>query len=195
MKTFMAAVDKLGAERSSAIRGRVDPQSLRSIELAGSLSWLPIDINVAVTGAVMTELSPEDSKAFFRDMVLDNFETPLFAGLIRASIRLLGLEPKAMAKMIGRIVGIMFRDNGEWSTSGRRHDHAILSIRGLAPACRNQMWVDSVQHCLSAFHPFVKVSGDVMLSHLDLVAGDVDFEIRWAVAVDSPHSPTPTPPP
>lgn len=179
MKTFVAAVDRLPADRASAIRGRVDPQWLRRIETAGSLQWLPLDYNAAVTDAVMIELSSAEAERFFCQMILDNFDTPLFATLVRASIRLLGLDPAAMAKMITRVVHIMFRENGTWNVKAVASEHAVVSIRGLALPCRTEHWITSAQYCLTSFHPFVQLPGEVTRDHVDISAGSVDFSLRW----------------
>ncbi len=191
MKTFVSAVDRLPADQASAVRGRVDPQWLRRIELAGSLQWLPLEINAAVTDAVMIELTDAQAERFFCQMVLDNFDTPLFASLVRASIRLLGLDPTAMAKMISRVVNIMFRDNGTWSVRSVGSQHAMVSIRGLAAPCRTVYWLTSAQYCLTSFHPFVQLPGEVTRDRFDPAGGSADFSLRWVARTNAGASPPP----
>lgn len=180
MKSFLEQVDGLGPDRAQAVRARVAPELLRKIEIAGPLAWLPLDTNTELTRAVMETLDAPDRAAFFQQLVLGSFETPLFRGFINATVRLLGLDPGKLVGVIGRVFEIMFRDAGRWSVVDRTQGGAILRVDDLAPGMRTTWWCESLQLSLTALHAFTNTQGKVQILAERMSTGTVDFQLSWS---------------
>lgn len=179
MKTFVDAVDALGPQRAGDIRGRVGPDLIGAIDRAGALSWIPLACNTAFTFAVVDVLGDAHAERFFQRLMLDSLETPLFDGFIKATVRVLGLDPGALVRVVGRIFGVMFRASGDWRVVDRTANGAVLRVEGLATACRTQTWVRTVQWSLSALFPFTQREGRIEMRTEALESGTVDYVLSW----------------
>lgn len=179
MKSYLETLDRLGELESSLVRGRVGDSCIATIEEASSLAWIPIETNVALTEAVCELLPLERREHFFRRLILDSLETPLFATFVKSSVRLLGLDPASLVRVIGRVFNIMFRDAGTWRVHGRRSNEVILSVEGLPEACTQPFWLESVRCSLGALFDFVDRVGDVDLIELEPERGAASFWLTW----------------
>ena len=111
--------------------------------------------------------------------MLRSFETPLFEGFIKATVRVIGLDPGSLVRVIGRVFNIMFRDSGEWRVLDRTGSSAVLRVDGLPDPCLSETWVDSARCSVSALFAFTDREGEVVVETLDRPTGTVVYRLTW----------------
>lgn len=113
MKDIAAALGRLGGggERVRA----ADPELIREIEDAPRSAWLPVSMNVRWVAAVETAHGWPHALEFLAARVKEQFGNPLFRSFVEGGVRVLGLEPGSLVRLLPRGLSIVFRDCGEWS--------------------------------------------------------------------------------
>jgi hypothetical protein len=184
MKSLLAAVDALAA-RGQAIRARIRPEELEIVAQASGADWLPLGCNVSLTRAVHAEIGQRAFEAFFREHTLRSFEGPLLGPLVKALVRMVGVDPASWAGWLPRAWGFIFRGCGTWAVEQTGKGRVRAWLERSPPICvLDEVWIPSVAACLGALVDVNHAVGGVEVISIDRASGVAVFEMRWRVPKD-----------
>lgn len=171
----------LSPHQHTAIRRRTGA-AWEQICLAPGVSWIDEDPFNALTGAIREELGAAGSQEFFRLHGRRVVQSVLFQRLFEGAVRLIGLSPHSMLKMVPRGRNSVVRNGGEMTYKwvDPRTAHLILrnfpsspyrsGTRVLLLSGSFLGMVDLAGHSASA---------NVALQDVDIKAGHSTFVVSW----------------
>ena len=180
MKTFVAFLDARDPLVAPRVHARVPAELRHHVSATTALGWMPAEVNTEYTRAVYDQLGEPAAESFFHDIVLESMKTPLFEGMATAFIRLVGLDPAALARGVGKITNVMFKDAGTWTVADRTSRGALVRVENAPPLMLEDPWPRSARASVSAvFHIARKPAGTCKLARIDHQRGLIEFELRW----------------
>lgn len=181
MQTFLQRVDQLPEVDRNRIRGALGEAACAAIEQAHALTWLPFDYNLSLTRAVGQTLGPRRTDLFFREVMLDAFQSPLLKTLVDSVVRLLGTDTGVFLGWVSKAFELMFKNVGSWEVVERDSESASLQVTGLPPeALDDTIWLASVASSLSSLFELAKVQGATTMRTVDRERAQVIYRLRWA---------------
>ncbi|HTN53651.1 MAG TPA: hypothetical protein VML50_14675 [Anaeromyxobacter sp.] len=179
LKSLLTAVDALAC--APAVRAHVGAAVLGATEGASGIDWLPLEHDLAFTGAIYQVLPAAEADAFFRAHTSASFEGPLLRTMVDTAVRLFGLDPGSWARWVPKGWSMIFRGTGEWSVGAIRPGEARLGLAALPDeAIAHAHWLRSVARSLDALCDLARCTGGMELAAVDLAARRADFVLRWA---------------
>jgi len=178
MKDVAEALSRLGAQ-GAAVRA-ADEALFRELEASPRAAWLPVSMNVRWVEAVCRAFGWPAALDFLAARVSEQFGNPLFRSFVEGGIRLFGLNPGALLRLIPRGLAIVFRDCGEWTAV--RTSETSMELRGAAlpsELAAHPHWVESIGAGAIAMLALCRTSGDVRLAEHDARLGRAVIEVRW----------------
>src|SRR6185437_6112613 len=145
LKQCLAGIDSVDPEQARTMRALVPSHVLAQVEEASRLDWMPIELNVAFTDAVLHVLGPELSRAHWRRESARMLESPIMRPIVQGLTSLLKTTPEKLLSFLPRSWGLIYRDVDvevlPAGPSSRR-----LVFRGLPPSVAGSLsWRHS--HC------------------------------------------------
>lgn len=102
-RAVLSAIDELlEPEQRQRILERAPKDEVARIREAGRLGWVPAATLHALNLAVVAELGPAGYREFFRRQTLQQVELPIFAAMFRGAMRVFGVEPTGLLRLLGR---------------------------------------------------------------------------------------------
>ena len=179
MKTFLQTVERLESHARREVLDRFGNHSVLVVETAGPTAWLPAQLNVDLTHAVVDVLGPSESELFFRNMLSVVYDTSLFSGFVRGVVRLMGRDPGAYLKWIAKGYGLAFKDAGTWLVAERGDGHAVLELADLPPPFEgDEVWLSTVAASMGSLLDLAQKRGDSWLELLE--DGRARIMLRWS---------------
>jgi hypothetical protein len=181
MRDIVASLAKLEGV-GAALRG-ADPELFEAIEAAPRSAWLPVALNVRWVEGVERQLGWPAGLEFLAARVGDQLENPLFRSFVQGGIRLFGLDPGALVRLIPRGLSIVFRDCGVWCAV--RTSPTSIELRAselpkeLAAHAR---WIESIGAGALAMFTLCGVSGRARLAEHRAATGEAVLEASWRAA-------------
>lgn len=165
MKHFIEVLEKGRDPRHGEILASISPETLRVVDDAMRIDWLPIEVNFEATRAVTRALGVHAGEHFFYRMYAELFDGPIFSALMRG-IRAMGAtSPGAYLKHGGRGYVMVFRGVGHIEV-GQREPNAI-----------HYDFHDLPVECFEPELSWVRYSGATYLSAFDFTDTRGDMEI------------------
>ncbi len=181
MRDFADSLARLGAD-GERLRA-ADPELFREIAEAPRSAWLPIALNLRWVEAAERVFGWPNALEFLAARVQDQFANPLFRTFVEGGVRLLGLDPGALVRLIPRGLGITFRDCGQWSAVRTSEASVELRAVGLPEAlAEHERWVESIGAGALAMFAVCRVTGRSRLLEKRAAAGCAVIEARWDAA-------------
>jgi hypothetical protein len=178
LKLVLAAVDRQPSRQ--AIRDRMGPTLVSTIEEATGFDWLPVAHDVAMARSLDEVLGPAGLATFNREMMLQSFRGPLLVVLAEIATRFLGLDAGAWASWVPKGWALMFQGCGRWTVVRHGEGEATLTVVDLPPECvSDAVWPRSVASSLSGIIPAVGAEGTVELERIDPRLGTAVYTMRW----------------
>lgn len=164
--------------RDRALRD-VPPAVLESLARAGRLKWIPIDHHAALLDGVRDALGAE-YVGFYRQMVVGNLEDGVLQGLAAAGLRLFGVGPEAMMKMLPRAFALVLRDCGSFEFESRGAGQGtIVELHGLPPRLRTRdTYALTIQAVLEACYVIGRRAGTCELDASRLHEGVLRYPMK-----------------
>jgi hypothetical protein len=179
MKDVVAALARLGPE-GERMRAAV-PELMRTVEEAPRGAWLRIGLNLRGVEAAERAYGWDGALAFLAARVREELAAPTLRGLVEGGVRLLGLEPGALVRLVPRGLAITFRDCGAWSAVRTSECSIELRASGLPKELAAQArWIESVGAAPLAMFDVCEVEGSMHLAEHRPARGSVVIEARWA---------------
>ncbi len=186
MKNVLAGLERFGGE-GAKIRATLDDGTLTSIECAGPLAWLPIDVHLELCHRVVETLGPERFQLFIRDLMRRAYEESSLHRLFHTALGILGFDPGSLARFVPRGYDLLFRRCGHWRVEriGEAFDGteavSTLMLEQLPKCCvEDRVWVDSVACSLNALLVLAEAEGSVDVDAINEDAGYVRYRLSWA---------------
>jgi hypothetical protein len=180
MQTFLVQADATPG-LGPALREHLGADEVRGIEAAPGVSWLPIGVNLRVTHAVMGLLGDDATRAYFRGLMLLDFEKPFLAPVVSLATGLFGMDVGGFVKLIPRGFGQVFADVAELTPGAGGAGQARLDFTGVAPELLGDAgrWARSVAYSFDALFVVAKREGTVEVDAFDSAARRIGYAFRW----------------
>lgn len=178
MKNVAAALGRLGAEGAAVLAA--DAALFAQIEEVPRSAWLPVDLNVRWVEATAHVFGWPQALDFLAARVSDQFESPLFRSFVQGGIRVLGLDPGALVRLIPRGLTLVFRDCGEWTAARTSASSSELRVKGLPAAlAREGRWIESIGGSALAMLRLSRTPGRVWLAEHHAGRGEAVIAATW----------------
>ncbi|HEY8119981.1 MAG TPA: hypothetical protein VII78_01585 [Myxococcota bacterium] len=181
MRALSVSLARLGAagERVRA----ADPELFRIVAEAPRSGWLPVALNMRWVQAVAHVYGWPDALDFLAARVLDQFANPLYRGLVHGGVRLLGLDPGLLVRIVPRGLSVTFRDCGAWTAVRTSRSSVELRASELPKEIASHArWLESIGAGALAMFAVCRVQGRVRLAEHRPEAGSAVVEARWDAA-------------
>lgn len=162
------------------VLGCMRPGSLRRIRGAGSLDWLPLELDLELVEAVADVLGPEVDRERARLCVRACFDTPLLRPFVAGIELLFGLEPAALIGAVPRAWHVLYRD------AGRIHYEIVPGLQRVliyeqipASVLTNHLYLEAIAGALESLFDVCKVDGSVELAEVDEHRGRAELHCYW----------------
>lgn len=176
----LSDLSTLGVEEEERIRKQLAPGTVRRIEDAGALEWIPVALDVELTRAMFLVMGREKARRYFRDNLRQAAEGPILHSFVQAALRLFGMTPAAMVKITPRGWKQLFRDCGEFEAEIPGDGEAILHWRELPPVITDSRpWVDGVVGSFEAMFDICETTGTIDLHRDGIEDGYLKMHYRW----------------
>lgn len=178
LKADLEVLHEIWPDRVERIRARLRPETLRAIESATRLDWMPFAVDLEVVEAVHAEGGEAGTREWSRRALLRTARAPLLKPLVDGAVRLFGLEPGGVLRFAPRVWGTIFRHCGEMEvTAGERE--ARVSLLRLPPPVRHHPFLVSIAGAVEAVCEICRVTGQVDFEPREPGSDRADFSLRW----------------
>jgi hypothetical protein len=177
LKEDLLALVALGEDRASLIMAALPHRDLRRIEQAAPGDWLPIELMVSLCRAVHAVAGDAGVHAWRRAALRRSFESSLFRPILDATVRMLGLTPAALLRLVPVFWGSSYREAGHVAVELSPPQAAAVRLIALPEPMRERAVLVSLAGGLEAFLETVGCTGEVRL--VEPVEGDVVITASW----------------
>jgi len=152
---------------------------LEAIASAGRLEWIPIEHHVALLDGAHDALGDRYVE-FYRRMVVDNLKDGMLSSLVSGGIRLFGIGPDTLVKVLPRAFATMARGCGELRFERlAANAGTLVELRGLPPALRQRdTYGLTIQAVLEACYAIGRRTGSCELDTTSLRAGVLRYHMK-----------------
>lgn len=179
-KSNLSSLSRLGADAERRVRAAIRPDTLDAIEGASRVEWLPVELDVEVTEAIERALGAEACRQWAREGLRISMETPLLRPVVDGVVRLFGLSPEHLFRVVPRGIGQVYRSVGEMRFISRGPGEvALVWERLAAPVVPSVPFFDGTAGAFEAVFDITKRSGSVTLEEHDVDARRVTFRCCW----------------
>jgi hypothetical protein len=178
LKEDVAALAWLGPGPCAEVRRRMSPETLRRIEDASRVDWLPHAMVLEMVGHIRDVAGEEAVRGWSRAAVNGAMQGSLYRPFLEGVVAVFGLSPGSACKILPKAYGAALRDCGELHLRQVGPDFARLELLGLPLAARDRTWLVSVAGGFEVVFDACHVDGRVEL-HFEGPHADPRFEARW----------------
>jgi hypothetical protein len=170
----------LDAGVAQQVRERLKPDTLRTIEEASPISWLPVQTDVELTDCFFEIAGPGRATRAFRENMANSLHKPLLRPLVEGALGIFGRNPVKLMRWVPKGWSLIYRDCGEMKFAGSSEGEARIELEGLPQAIAgSRTYLTGTASTILAFVDFLDVTGQVVLEGPDPATGSAAFEIRW----------------
>lgn len=154
---------------------------LAAIEEAGRLAWIDAAIFDAFNAACLAELGEDRYVAFWHAHALSQMDSPMFGKLFSGAIRVFGITPRGLFKVLGQAWTLTTKGYGQVSTVVESDTRVRVSLIGLPAHGRLSTVALSMQGSLGALLETAKTTGRIEVDASGLESeGRVDYDVDWS---------------
>jgi hypothetical protein len=163
LKENLFALLVLGNDAASRILADLPPQHLRRIEQASRADWLPIEIELTLTRAIRSEVGDEGLRQWSSAALKRSLDSSLFRPLLDTAVRLFGLSPLGLFKMVPQGWKRAFRGAGELTVQPEGPGAVLVELVGLPAELQDRSFVLTIGTSLYALLDACKVTGSIQV--------------------------------
>jgi hypothetical protein len=180
VRSSLETVDRIDAGLGARVRARLAPETVRTLEEASSVSYVPVSLDVEVTECLFAEAGAERACEVMRENLSLTFESPLLAALVSGALRLLGRSPARVLGWSAKFWSQLYRDAGTLSYFPETTSSGRLELRDL-PEClvASRNYLIGMAAALGAAFELLGVEGDAQLGRVDAAARRADIQLSW----------------
>ncbi len=160
-KRGVKALSAVSADERERILSAVRVETLQAIERDVDVGWVPLRVNADFTESVYRVLGAGGTRAYGRRVGNSSFDTPILRGIMDTTIRLLGIGPKGLFKVMRRSWSAVYRNCGEVDVVAATGNEVRLLLRDPPPLMRAASYLESIGGGLEATFDFCAVEGAV----------------------------------
>jgi len=178
LKEDLAALASLGPELERRVRARASTQTLRAIEDATRVDWLPIELNVDLAEAVFAEAGEARTRAWARasfQLSLNAFFKPL----LETVLRLFDPTPHRIYGLVPRAWPAVYRNAGTATVEERDAAEARITVQDLPFALMNDAFLRAVAGTFECVLELAKVDGRVEVLPWEAGARSSTWSATW----------------
>ena len=180
VQSTLDAADRADAGLGTRLRARLKPETLRVVEDAASIAFLPIAVDVEVTECLFAEAGEARAREVMHSNLSSTFEAPILSSLVSAAMRLLGRDPSRLFRWSPKVWSQLYREAGELRWFGDAPGAGRLVYEGLPPAVvASRPYLIGVEAALGACFELMGVEGEVQLGEVDGTRGRVVYRLGW----------------
>ena len=183
LKEDLRALEALGARPAARIRASLKPDSLRAIEEATRIDYLPLAYNIEMADAVYAQASGAGSRLWARTSLLSSLGG-LFQPLFEAATALFHPAPPLFYKYIPRGWLLSYRGCGEFSVEEPSPGRTLLIGNGLAPAMFCDSYLTAVCGTFEAVFSLTEFAGGANCVSQDKDRLSATWEAEWRPLTD-----------
>ena len=168
----------LGSGVEAAVVDALGPDTMEEIERTTRIGWLPVEVDVVMSNAVLMKAGRDATVAWVRATLEATFASPLYANFVGPTLRLFGFGPEGMLKMAPRLLGQTYRDLGRLEVLGTTPGERCVRLTG-GPGIivDDDMYLWGLGECIRAALLVVDVRGEA--EHRRVGPGHAEWHIRW----------------
>lgn len=162
LKEDLEALAELGPELEERIRSRISPLTLRTIEDATRVDWLPVELNAELAEAVFDEGGDAKTRAWARA----SFRLSLgafFKPLLETVMRLFDPTPHRIYTFVPRAWPAVYRCAGAASVAEHGPLESRITLTDLPPALMRNAFLRAVGGTFESALELAHVEGRVTL--------------------------------
>jgi hypothetical protein len=179
LKEDVAALAWLGPGSCAEVLRRMSPETLRCIEDASRVDWLPHAMVLEMVGHIRDVAGEEAVRGWSRAAVNAAMKGSLFRPFLEGVVAVFGLSPGLACKVLPKAYSAALKDCGELHLRQVGPDSARLELLGLPPGTRDRTWLVSVAGGFEVVFDACHVDGRVELDFTGPHA-DPRFDARWS---------------
>jgi hypothetical protein len=131
---FFGFLDEFEAGLQGQVRGRVSPEYLRTVLGAPPASFVPLALTCEGVDAAVALLPPERALDLWSRLFVRRYvETPIVGGLLEMWIRLFGLSPASLVRMVPRAFAGNYRHFASVRVGELGRSRAVLAFGEVTP--------------------------------------------------------------
>jgi hypothetical protein len=180
IQSNLASVEILGAGEAHRVRHALGDSRVATIEQAGRMEWLPLEIDVALTDAVGEVVGMDGVRRWARTSIQQSLDGPLLGPLRDGAVRLFGLAPAKILKWAPRAWSHVYKNAGTLRFLEPEDAEARVELhhRDPPPDFRDSKAVlESVAASFAAIFDLCHVTGEAEIASVDKTR--VVFQLRW----------------
>ncbi len=176
----------IGAEPEpwrSKFREALPREVFAAIEEAGRFEWLPAQLHVQMSDALLEAFGPQRAHDYYRRAMSASVRGPVLGPLFRTGSKLLGLKVPTFLRWASHGWSASFKDTGTLAGEVLAPGHGRLIYAGLPSFCTaSKAWVESAQGSAYGVLDMVQSKGVVRLDTSNLARGGFQLELEWSDA-------------
>jgi hypothetical protein len=180
LKQSLAGIEGLAADQAREARALIPPHVIEQVEHASRIDWLPMELNVAFTDAVLRVLGPEASRAHWRRESAKLVDSPIMRPVVQGLTSLLKTTPEQLLAFVPRSWGLVYRNvDVQMLPAGPTSRRMVM--RALPPSVAGSAsWRHS--HCAAMEVIFLvgHISGTMETESFDAARGEVVVLASWS---------------
>lgn len=174
----LAAVESDPRVGPSVLAG-VSPEHLAAIRTAGRLSWVPAVALISLHKSYAQHAGEGAFVDLWRRQTIESVDTPLFGPLFQSAIRLFGVNPGALVRLLGQTWGVSTRGVGEvrFVLEGQGGQ---VRMDSLLPPCRERVVGLCMHGVIRAIYDLTDHRGEIVADDSSLeTSGIFDLRLTW----------------
>jgi len=179
LKEDLEAFRVLGPRAEARARDRLKPESVRAIDEASRVEFLPVALKAELAGAVFAEAGEEGGRSWARQAVLlslQGFYRPLMAAVLAVT----NPTPTMILKLsFPRGWLATYRGCGEFTVEEPVPGQTRLVLRGVPPALRTIAYLSALCGTLEAVWEVSRYAGEVELERWSPDDGEAAWLMSW----------------
>lgn len=179
VKSVLDGADRADPRLGERVRARLDEAARAALDAAGPVSFVPVELDVAVTEALFAEAGETRAREILRENLLLAFDAPILSSFVGGALRLLGRDPARLFGWSAKVWGQLYRDCGAIRFVRAGENAGRLELSEL-PACvaTSRPYLAGMEAAFDASFALMDAEGSVCLAAVDPL-GRVAFEIAW----------------
>lgn len=179
-KSAMGSFERLDPQAFARVCAAV-PEYVQTIRDAGRLAWIDAEVFDGYNAACLRELGQARYVDLWRAYTVGQIDSPVFGKLADGAMRVFGITPRGLFKLMGQAWTLTTRGYGVASTVVKSDTRATVRLEQVPPSGRLPTVVLSMHGSLRGLLEMAKTEGRVeMAAQAFEEEGWLEFEVDWA---------------
>jgi hypothetical protein len=175
----LSSLDEHTPGLSERVRARIPAESLAVIDRTAATGWIPVEHDRWIPQATIEELGEVDAVAYLRSFLGGHMRTPLLRAILDGAIRMFGMSPGSIVRMLPRAWSLIFRDQCRVEIEARDAHSARVVLHDVAPEVIEwSAYPISFRAFMLGIIDLVDAEGEVTME-IDVARRRLVYSMRW----------------